>query len=80
MVTGTQIRAARAMLGWTQKQLAEKSGVGFNTVQRAERSDGTVLGAVSTVIKLQTALESGGIIFLDAEEGIGPGVRLRQAP
>ena len=77
MVSGAQIRAARVMLGWTQKQLAEKSGIGFTTVQRAEQSVGAVLGTVTTVRKLQSALENGGIIFLDQEADVGPGLRLR---
>ena len=77
MVTGAQLRAARAMLGWSQKQLAEKSGVGFNTVQRAEQSQGTVLGTVTTVMKLLSALENGGILFLEQEGEVGPGIRLR---
>jgi len=80
MIVGAQIRAARALLGWTQKQLADRSGVGFNTVQRAEQADGAISGTVSTVMKLQSALENEGIIFLEAEEGVGPGVRLRNAP
>ncbi|WP_428982540.1 helix-turn-helix domain-containing protein [Oricola indica] len=77
MISGAQIRSARVMLGWTQKQLAEKAAVGFTTVQRAEQSTGAVLGTVTTVMKLRSALEGGGILFLDQESDVGPGIRLR---
>lgn len=77
MITGPQIRAARAMLGWSQKELADQAGLGFATIQRAERQPGTIVGMIETATKLQSAFEAAGVIFLDAEEGAGPGVRLR---
>ena len=77
MITGPQIRAARAMLGWSQKELADQAELGFATVQRAERQSGTIVGMIETATKLQSAFEAAGIIFLDAEDGVGPGVRLR---
>jgi transcriptional regulator with XRE-family HTH domain len=71
-----QIRAARALLGWSQGQLARRAGVGPATLQRIEQSDGIVKGNFSTIIKIQKALEQAGIHFTegDAEE---IGVRLK---
>ena len=65
------------MLGWSQKQLADNAGVGFATVQRAERSEGPIGGMVETAIKLQQTFESAGITFLSADKDGGPGVRIR---
>lgn len=77
MITGTQIRMARAALGWSVHVLAEKAGVTANTVSRIERG-GESLSA--TLDNLQTTLERGGVIFLPADQNIdgGAGVRLRK--
>jgi transcriptional regulator with XRE-family HTH domain len=61
-----QIRAARALLGWSQGQLARRAGVGPATLQRIEQSDGIVKGNFSTIIKIQKALEQAGIRFTGA--------------
>lgn len=74
MVTSAQIRAARGLLNWTVRDLAEKSGVHRNTVTRIE-NDMTEGGYSSAAI--QQALESAGVIFV-AENGEGPGVRLKK--
>ena len=65
-----QIRAARALLGWSQTKLARSAGVGLATLQRLEQSDGVVKGNFATVLKIQKALEGAGISFSDdsAEE------------
>ena len=76
MLTGAQIRAARGLLGWSQKDLAEHADVGFTTVQRAERDSGVFKGAVQTVLKFEGALERAGVEFIDADQDKGPGVRL----
>ena len=70
-----QIRAARALLGWSQTKLARSAGIGLATLQRLEQSDGVVKGNFATVLKIQKALEGAGISFSDdsAEE---IGVRL----
>jgi predicted transcriptional regulator len=88
-----QIRAARALLGWSQGQLARRAGVGLATLQRIEQVDGIVKGNFSTVLKIQKALEEAGIRFTqddageigvrlkkepDEAHGGGPGVRLRK--
>ena len=76
MLTSAQLRAARGLLGWSQTELAERAGLGFATVQRAERDPDVITGNVKTVVKLQTALEDAGVVFIDADRDMGPGVRL----
>src|SRR5450759_871303 len=76
MLHAVQIRAARALLGWRQEQLAKASGVGAATIQRIERSVGPVGGYVSTLTRIQSALEKAGIRFLDKDSEGGIGVRL----
>jgi transcriptional regulator with XRE-family HTH domain len=71
-----QIRAARALLGWSQDELARTAGIGLATLQRIEQSEGIVKGNFSTVIKIQETLKKAGIHFIDDEESGGVGVRL----
>ena len=61
MITSQQMRAARALLGLDQRQLAELAGLSLPTIQRMEASDGQVRGVVDTLVKVITALENGGI-------------------
>ncbi len=77
MMTGSQIRAARAILRWSGETLAEKAGVGIQTIKRIEAVDGVPPGRAATVSDIQRALEAAGIEFID-ENGGGPGVRLRE--
>lgn len=74
-----QIKAARALLGWSQADHAEKSGVSLPTIKRLEAAGGTLGGLATTAEKLVGALESAGVIFIE-ENGEGPGVRLRKRP
>ena len=83
MLTGEQLRAARAILKLEQGELARLSGVSLETIKRLERMDG-VLGANSrTLSRIQSALESDGIIFL-SDGGVGlrrdppPNIRKRR--
>jgi transcriptional regulator with XRE-family HTH domain len=78
MLTPQQLRAARAMLGWSREDLAGKAGVSAGTVTGFE-----LLGAdskISTLQKLRRALEAAGIEFIEdgavSPDG-GPGLRLR---
>jgi DNA-binding XRE family transcriptional regulator len=71
-----QIRAARALLGWSQDKLARTAGVGLTTLQRIEQNEGIVKGNFSTALKIQKALEQAGILFTDDEAG-EIGVRLQ---
>ena len=73
-----QIKAARSLLGWSQDDLAEKSGVSKPTIGMLESQDGeTVGGRAETGDALVAALEKAGIEFI-AENGGGAGVRLRK--
>jgi transcriptional regulator with XRE-family HTH domain len=74
MQFSSQIRAARALLGWSQSRLARAAGIGLATLQRVEQSEGIVKGNFATVLKIQKALEHAGISFSD--EGGEIGVRL----
>jgi transcriptional regulator with XRE-family HTH domain len=64
-----QIRSARGLLGWSQGKLAQAAGVGLTTIQRIERTRGVVKGNFSTIFKIQRALETAGIQFIDDEAG-----------
>lgn len=74
MVTPEQCRAARALLGWTQMDLAERSGIGCSTVRSFESGRHTLIR--SNMAVLRAALEAAGVIFIEADAE-GPGVRLR---
>ena len=79
MVTTRQVKAARALLGWSQADLAEKSGVSEPTVARLESIDGELGGRELTAEKIRSAIEGAGVLFID-ENGGGSGVRLRMRP
>lgn len=76
MLTSEQIRAARAMLRWEQRDLAVASGVSLPTIKRLETKPGPLNAHGPTVGALSRALEEAGIQFIP-ENGGGPGVRLR---
>lgn len=74
-VSVRQVKAARALLAWSQKDLAIKSGVSEPTIWRLEASDGTLGGRAATAGAIRGTLEGAGIKFIH-ENGGGPGVRL----
>lgn len=81
MITSQQMRAARALLGIDQRQLAELAGLSLPTIQRMEASEGQVRGIVDTLVKVITALEGAGIEIIGenaTSAAIGRGVRLRE--
>lgn len=76
--TGLQLRAARGLLRITADQLAKMAGVSSVTIRRAELEDGPVSMSATNVFAVQKALADAGVIFIEAEEGVGgPGVRLK---
>jgi transcriptional regulator with XRE-family HTH domain len=77
MITGGQIRAARAFLKMTAEQVASRAKLGVATVRRAELVDGEPPITATNAIAIQSALEAAGIEFLGAF-GNAPGVRLRR--
>ena len=72
MITGPQMRAARALLGLDQRQLAQAAGLSLPTIQRMEASDGVVRGNVDSLMKLVGALDAAGIVLI-AEGAVSPG-------
>lgn len=77
-VSNLQIRAARALLGWSQSRLAEEAGVSLITVKRLEGSEETFPARYSTVLAVVAALERVGIDFLPQAGGYSHGVRIEQ--
>jgi predicted transcriptional regulator len=81
MISASQMRAARALLGIDQKGLAALAGVSLPTIQRMEASVGTVRGNVDTLTRIVEALARAGIELIgndQASEGRGRGVRYRE--
>ncbi|HET7408587.1 MAG TPA: helix-turn-helix domain-containing protein [Paracoccaceae bacterium] len=83
MITGAQMRAARALLGIDQKRLAELAGISLPTIQRMEASPGNVRGVVESLTRVVEALDRAGIELIGEgapSAGTGRGVRLKEAP
>ena len=81
MITSAQLRAARALLGIDQRQLAELAGVSLPTIQRMEASSGQVRGIIDTLMKIVDALDTAGIELIGENSpsaGRGRGVRLKE--
>jgi predicted transcriptional regulator len=77
LVTTRQIKAARALLAWSQSDLADRSGISEPTVARLEAVDGELGGRDNTTRKIRAAIETAGIEFI-SENGGGVGVRLNK--
>ncbi len=71
MVKSIQLRAARALLGWTAKDLAERAHVHLSTVQRMERCHGPVRGNVTSHDAVVDALHDSGIVFVSDNGRVG---------
>jgi transcriptional regulator with XRE-family HTH domain len=80
VITGRQIRAARALLGWSPMDLAARAKLSYATIQRAEAAEGNVPNTKGgNLHAIEQALRAAGIVFLDGGEvssSGGPGVRL----
>jgi transcriptional regulator with XRE-family HTH domain len=80
MITASQLRAARVLLGIDQRRLAELSGLSVPTIQRMEASETMVRGNVDSLVKLITAFDAAGIEMIDegaVSTSQGRGVRLK---
>jgi len=79
MLTAAQIRAARALLGWNGAALAEAANVSLQTIRRMESEVGPGRSSAANVEAVRCALETAGVIFLEADDAseVGPGVRLK---
>jgi transcriptional regulator with XRE-family HTH domain len=80
MITAAQLRAARALLGIDQRELASQCGLSVPTIQRMEGSDGVIRGNVDSLMKLVAALDDAGIELIGEgamSQSGGRGVRLK---
>ena len=80
MITGAQLKAARALLGINQRQLADISSLSVPTIQRMEGSQDVIRGNVDSMMKVVEALESAGIEVIATDSlssAGGRGVRLK---
>jgi transcriptional regulator with XRE-family HTH domain len=80
LITGAQMRAARALLGIDQKALAQMAGISVPTIQRMEASQGNVRGIVDSLTKVVAAFDTAGLELIGesaASNDGGRGVRLK---
>ncbi len=80
MISATQIKAARMLLGWDQARLARGAGLSLPTIQRMEASEGNVRGNVDSLVKVVEALDRAGVELIGegaVSSGGGRGVRLK---
>ena len=77
MITGDQVRAAKAFLRWSGTELAQRSGVILSTIRRVESYSGVPeLQSVKTLQAIRAAFERAGIEFIGSPDD-GPGIRLK---
>ncbi len=76
MITSGQIKAARALIGWTARELAQRAEIGFSTLIRLESEEGVPSSNVRTLEAIKKAFEDAGIEFIGTPES-GAGVRWR---
>lgn len=76
MISGAQIRAARALLNMSGTDLAKISNVGWSTLQRFETAEGVPQSRSGTLERIKEALEGAGIVFL-GDPALSPGVQLK---
>lgn len=76
MITGAQIRAARAALRWSSDELALNSGLASRTIKRFEQVDGIPPSRSSNLQEVKRTLEAAGIEFIGTPDD-APGIRLR---
>ena len=81
MITASQLRAARALVGIDQLTLAQRSTLSVPTIQRMEASDGLIRGNVDSLMKIIQALQDMGVELIGegstSSDGVR-GVRLRE--
>jgi transcriptional regulator with XRE-family HTH domain len=80
MISAAQLRAARALLGIDQRQLADLCGLSLPTIQRMEASEDVIRGNVDSLMKLIGALETSGVELIgdgSVSQGGGRGVRFK---
>jgi predicted transcriptional regulator len=78
MITSEQVKAARGLIRWDQKDLSEASGISLPAIKRLEQLTGPLAAQSRTVEAIIGAFEKAGVEFI-AENGGGAGVRLKEA-
>jgi transcriptional regulator with XRE-family HTH domain len=74
-ISPEQCRAARILLKWMQPDLAKSAGTALSTIADFER--GARAPHAKNLAAIRAALEAAGIVFIDSDDTMGPGVRLR---
>ena len=77
MISGKQIRAARALLDWSGQELADRCGISLKTLRRYEPQDGIPSGNTKVLESIKSKLEDSGIVF-SGDPVKSPGVSLDQ--
>jgi transcriptional regulator with XRE-family HTH domain len=77
LITSGQIKAARGLIGWTARRLAEKADIGFSTLIRLESAEGVPSSNVKTLSAIKNAFEAVGVEFIGSPES-GAGVRFKK--
>jgi hypothetical protein len=77
LITSEQVRAARALIRWEQRDLASTSKISLPSIKRLETTSGPLAAQARTIEALRSALEAAGVEFIP-ENGSGPGVRLKK--
>jgi len=72
-----EIKAARALLAWSQEDLAAEAEVSIATIKRLEAKEGLLGGRRETVKKILNALQEAGVTFVGEEE-VGAGVAFKR--
>tara|TARA_B100000963_G_scaffold358210_1_gene382301 strand:- start:45992 stop:46228 length:237 start_codon:yes stop_codon:yes gene_type:complete len=67
MISGLQIRLARAALRWRVDDLSQKSGIPWARIQLIERSNSIEKNSEEKLKKIKTCFENNGIIFVDGD-------------
>lgn len=75
MLSSSQIRAARSLLGWSGDELAKRSGIGITTLRRYELQDGIPSANTKVLLTIKNTLENAGIEFT-GDPLVNPGVTL----
>ena len=76
MIVPRQIRAARALLAWSQEELASRADVGTATVKRIERNDDDMRGSIASLRKIEAALIGEGISFSNDKNSVSVTLQL----
>ena len=74
MITSAQIRAARGILDWSRRDLANSSGISFASMMRLESFDGVPASNFKTLEAIKKAFEEAGVEFIGTPDK-GSGVR-----